>query len=121
MGLLAFISLMQSKKVVLNELKRTPDQQIQLKQWKQYKKKKVAQWGKESGTELDKEIEEAANIERNVRDEFTVFPISLHGYTNVHCVCYPSCSCHFSVSGAASVDMNMIMNLWVFGVRPSEI
>ena len=47
MGLLAFISLMQSKKVVLNELKRTPDQQIQLKQWKQYKKKKVAQWGKE--------------------------------------------------------------------------
>lgn len=32
MGLLAFISLMQSKKVVLNELKQTPDQQIQLKQ-----------------------------------------------------------------------------------------
>jgi len=27
----------------------------------------------------------------------------------------------FSVSGAASVDMNMIMNLWVFGVRLSEI
>ena len=40
MGLLAFISLMQSKKVVLNELKRTPDQQIQLKQWKQYKKRR---------------------------------------------------------------------------------
>lgn len=46
------------------------------------------------GTELDKEIEEAANIEGNVRDELAVLPIRLHRYPDVYCVCDPSRPCH---------------------------
>lgn len=46
-------------------------------------------------TELDEEVEEATNVERNVRDEFAVLPIGLHCDSHVHCVCYPSCASHF--------------------------
>ena len=45
-------------------------------------------------TELDKEVEEAMNVERNVRDEFAVLPIGLHRDSHVHCVCYPSRASH---------------------------
>lgn len=37
-------------------------------------------------TELEKEIEEATNIEGNVGDELTVLPISLHCNPYVHSV-----------------------------------
>ena len=121
MGLLAFISLMQSKKVVLNELKQTPDQQIQLKQWKQYKKRRqfnkekrvVPNWTRKSKRrrtlremwEMNSRFSQSACT---AIPTFTAFVI-------------PPALAIFSVSGAASVVMNMIMNLWVFGVRLSEI
>lgn len=47
-------------------------------------------------TELDKEIEEAANVERNVGDELAVFPISLDGDSDIHGVGDASCSSHRS-------------------------
>ena len=50
--------------------------------------------GKGYCTELDEEVEEATNVEGNVRDEFAVLPISLHRYSHVHRVRYPSCASH---------------------------
>lgn len=48
----------------------------------------------EINTKLDKEFEEAANVERNVRDKLAIFPISLNSYSYIHCVCYSSSSRH---------------------------
>lgn len=50
--------------------------------------------GIELVTKLDKEIEEASNIEGNVRDELSVLPICLHRYPDVHRVYDPSCPGH---------------------------
>jgi hypothetical protein len=46
------------------------------------------------GTKLDKEIEEATNIEGNVRDELSVLQIRLHFYPDIRYVCEPSKPCH---------------------------
>lgn len=48
----------------------------------------------EINTKLDKEFEEAANVERNVRDKLAIFPVSLNCYSYIHCVCYSSSSRH---------------------------
>jgi hypothetical protein len=70
------------------------------------------------GTELDKEIEEAANIEGNVRDELSVLPIRLHRYPDVHCVCDPSRPCH---SFLALLHWERVVAMdWLMGPRSSR-
>lgn len=62
----------------------------------------------EINTKLDKEFEEAANVERNVRDKLAIFPISLNSYSYIHCVCYSSSSRH---------SQFLCLIFFVFGVK----
>lgn len=74
--------------------------------------------GIEMGTELDKEIEEAANIEGNVGDEFSVLPVRLHRYPDVHRVCNPTCPCHLFLPPFSSERITEIRRL--LGQRPKQ-